>query len=41
MNPGTEQFSPERRAAVPVETLPYTQRLQGSEIGTASCRARV
>ena len=32
MNPGTEQFSPERRAAVLVETLPYIQRFKGSVI---------
>ncbi|MBC8365209.1 MAG: acetylglutamate kinase [Actinobacteria bacterium] len=30
MNPGTEQFSPERRAAVLIETLPYIQRFKGS-----------
>ena len=32
MNPGTEEFSPERRAAVLVETLPYIQRFKGSVI---------
>ena len=32
MNPGTEQFSPERRAAVLIETLPYIQRFKGSVI---------
>ncbi len=32
MNPGTEQFSPERRAAVLIETLPYIQRFKGSVV---------
>ena len=32
MNPVTEHFSPERRAGVLIETLPYIQRFKGSVI---------